>query len=182
MALTQRAHELIQIHFANKPKGTAVDATCGNGHDTEFLCRLEFEHVIGFDIQAQAIETSTKRIEQAQLNAQLIKSGHENIEQYITGEIDCVMFNFGYLPKADKSLTTKSSTSIKALTTSLNKLSKTGLISLMCYPGHAEGAIETEKIKQQLDSLGCDWQVENHLAKSPKPTAPTLYIITRSKK
>jgi len=181
MALTQRAHELIQTHFSDKPKRTAIDATCGNGHDTEFLCREGFDHVIGFDIQKQAIEASQQRIEQAQLNAQLIQSGHENIDDYVEGEVDCIMFNFGYLPKADKSLTTKSATSIQALETSLNKLSKTGLISLMCYPGHTEGAIETNAIKKQLESLSSKWCIQNHLANSPKPTAPTLYIVTQLK-
>ena len=179
MALTQRAHELIQIHFTNKPTCTAIDATCGNGHDTEFLCRLGFKNVIGFDIQEQAINASKLRIKQAKLNAQFIHTGHENMSQHISEELDCVMFNFGYLPKANKDLTTKSDTSIRAITAALDNLSKTGLISLMCYPGHAEGAIETDAIKTLLKSLDHHWDVQHHLARSPKPTAPTLYIITR---
>ena len=181
MALTQHAHKLIQTHFTNKPKGIAIDATCGNGHDTEFLCRLGFENVIGFDIQEQAIKASKLRIEQAQLNARFIQTGHENMSQHISGEVDCVMFNFGYLPNANKDLTTKHDTSIHAIEIALDKLSETGLISLMCYPGHAEGAIETNAIKTLLKSLSLDWNVQNHLARSPKPTAPTLYLITRNK-
>ena len=42
MALTDDAHNLVRTHFANKAKRVAVDATCGNGFDTEFLVELGF--------------------------------------------------------------------------------------------------------------------------------------------
>lgn len=179
MSLTQQAQQIIHNHFSNKKQRIAIDATCGNGHDTQFLCGLGFDQVIAFDIQAQAIEQTQQRLQQHQLNAKLIQTGHENMMQYIEGEVDCVMFNFGYLPKADKSLTTKTNTSLKALTIALNALSKTGLISLMCYPGHPEGAIETESIKKHLKLLGEPWRVECILASTPRPTAPILYLIKK---
>ena len=183
MALTQRTHQLISKHFAQNSKRVAVDATCGNGHDTEFLCQLGFDEVYGFDIQTQAIHATKERLTQAQLNATLIESSHENINAHLSKKIDCVMFNFGYLPSADKSITTKSSTSIKALEAVIETLSGNGLISLMCYPGHPEGAIETAAIKAWMDKLNLnDWFIETHLSKSPKPTAPILYIITRQTK
>ena len=60
------------IHFAQQVlkncinKGDyVVDATLGNGHDALFLANLVGEqgHIIGFDIQAEAIEASTQRME-----------------------------------------------------------------------------------------------------------------------
>ena len=179
MALTQRTHEIIGEHFANQIGVVAVDATCGNGHDTEFLCRLGFAHVFGFDVQTQAIKQTQKRLDNAQLNATLIKAGHETIDQHIEQEIDCAMFNFGYLPSADKNITTTKSTSLKALEIVTNQLSQNGLITLMCYPGHPQGAIETDAIKTWMAQLGEQWQVETHLAKSPKPTAPILLTLSR---
>ena len=179
MSLTQNAHTLITAHFSNKPKRIGIDATCGNGHDTEFLCRLGFDQVTGFDVQAQAISASEQRIQEAGLKADFIHTGHENMQQHIQNEFDCVMFNFGYLPKADKQLTTQSETSLQAINTALNKLSATGLISLMCYPGHPAGAVETSNIKAHLQTLSRDWHVETHLAKSPKPTAPILFLVSR---
>lgn len=181
MALTQRTHEIIRTHFTDTSNLIAVDATCGNGHDTEFLCRLGFNKTYGFDVQIQAINTSKERLEKAQLNATLIQLGHENIDQCINEEIDCVMFNLGYLPSADKSITTTEKTSIKALKVVTQKLSTNGLITLMCYPGHPEGAIETTAIKTWMSQLDKQWKVETHLAKSPKPTAPILYTITKVK-
>ena len=180
MALTQRTHEIIGEHFANQTSAVAVDATCGNGHDTEFLCRLGFAHVFGFDVQTQAINATKQRLDNAQLNATLIKAGHETIDQHVEQKIDCVMFNFGYLPSADKNITTTKSTSLKALEIVTNQLSQNGLITLMCYPGHPQGAIETDAIKTWMAQLGDQWQIETLLAKSPKPTAPILFTLKKS--
>ena len=181
MSLTQHAHEIISAHFSGStPKRCAVDATCGNGHDTLFLCQQGFQQVFGFDIQAQAISASKERLENQDLSARLIHSGHEKMDEYIEGKIDCVLFNFGYLPKADKSLTTNTATSLKAISIATEKLSDSGLISLMCYPGHPEGAQETAAIKEWLTNLDKHvWQVDTHLSKSPKASAPILFLITK---
>ncbi|MCL6617576.1 MAG: class I SAM-dependent methyltransferase, partial [Anoxybacillus ayderensis] len=52
------------IDFAVKEGDVVVDATVGNGHDTLYLAERvgESGHVFGFDIQAQAIENTTKRL------------------------------------------------------------------------------------------------------------------------
>jgi len=177
MSLTQYAHRIIGDYFAEKQKKLAIDATCGNGHDTEFLCELGFDHVMGFDIQTQAIEQTRQRLQDKQLTATLIQDGHENMHKHFNGEFDCAMFNFGYLPKADKNLTTKTDTSLKALQIGLNNLNKAGLISLMCYPGHPEGVVETKAIIKWLNELGDRFTIERHLSKSPSQSAPILYLI-----
>ena len=48
-----------------------VDATCGNGGDTAFLCRLTAPEgrVLGFDIQPEAIASTRARLEQAKVPA-----------------------------------------------------------------------------------------------------------------
>ena len=38
LSAVQLCHEFLTAHL--QPGGLYVDATCGNGHDTEFLCRL----------------------------------------------------------------------------------------------------------------------------------------------
>ena len=62
MSLTDDAHALLEAHFDNKPKQIAVDATCGNGFDTEFLVNVGFIKVHAFDIQAVAINTTRNRL------------------------------------------------------------------------------------------------------------------------
>lgn len=181
MALTDDAHCLIKEHFKDKAKGLAVDATCGNGFDSQFLCGLGFEQLIGFDIQAQAISATRQRlVERKYTQFKLIEASHELLENYISSSIDCIMFNFGYLPNGNKRVTTEASSSIKALRSACRLLSKHGVISLICYPGHASGAIEAQAILTDVKALDSAWQVDTHLAASPKPTAPILYIVKRS--
>ena len=182
MALTDDAHTLIRDHFFNKEKSLAIDATCGNGHDIQFLAELGFSKVMGFDIQNIAIQACRERIKSADLkNVELILDGHQSLERYIRTPVDCVMFNFGYLPNGDKSLTTTTDTSIAALTAATKLLNQEGLISLMCYPGHPSGKSETQAIKHWFSTLNHQWSVETHLAVSPKPSAPILFTLTRQK-
>jgi len=181
MALTDDAHQLIRDHFDDKDKKVAVDATCGNGHDMQFLAELGFAKVVGFDIQQAAIDASRSRIEQVGLNGvELILAGHESIEQHIDSPVDCIMFNFGYLPNGDKTLTTNADNSVSGIVAATRLLNKSGMISLMCYPGHPSGALETQAIRDYLRSLSNDWTMETHLAVSPKPTAPILYTLKRA--
>ena len=98
MSLTQRTHELIIEHFSSNAidKQLAVDATCGNGHDTEFLAK-HFAYVTSFDIQVGAIKATQDRLNHANLeNVTLINDGHQNLNQHITSKLDCIMFNLGY--------------------------------------------------------------------------------------
>ena len=47
-----------------KPGGAYLDATCGNGHDTLFLCKLAGPggRVLGLDIQPRAVEATNARL------------------------------------------------------------------------------------------------------------------------
>ena len=82
-----------------------IDATCGNGGDTAFLCRLAGPEgrVLGFDIQPEAITSTRARLKKQGLTAELICDSHANLLQYVrSGTADIVMFNFGWLPGADQ--------------------------------------------------------------------------------
>ena len=84
-----------------------VDATCGNGGDTAFLCRLAGKEgrVLGFDIQPEAIASTERNLAAKGLSAELHCDSHANLLRYVTpGTADAVMFNFGWLPGADHNL------------------------------------------------------------------------------
>lgn len=180
MSLTDDAHALIREHFSQKTRTLAVDATCGNGHDTAFLIDLNFNKVIGFDVQDIAIQATRQRLGDTK-NVELVHDSHANLANHIKTKIDCIMFNFGYLPAGDKDVTTNTESSLRATQSGLERLSDNGLMSLMCYPGHPAGATETQALCQWFDSLDSNkWLVETHLAASPKPTAPILYLIKRN--
>ncbi len=177
MALTRLAHSLVRKHFEERHKGLAIDATCGNGHDTEFLARLGFKKVLAFDVQDLAINNTRDRLAEAQLTSvTLILDGHQNLLDHVSSPISCAMFNFGYLPKADKQLTTQTDTSLVALAAAVLHLSDDGIICLICYPGHPTGKHETQAIQLWLAELK-GVSVTEYLSSTPKPASPVLYTI-----
>ena len=65
---------------AGEPGDAVVDATMGNGHDTQMLCETVGPEgrVYAFDVQAQAVEETRKRLWEQGLDgrAELILAGH----------------------------------------------------------------------------------------------------------
>lgn len=183
MALTHTAHKLIAEAY---PKiNCAIDATCGNGHDTLFLAKRcsEKGKVFSFDIQQQAIQVAKKRITENTLTNKVafFCTSHENMQQHITQKAQVIMFNLGYLPNADKSITTQANSTIKALNSACQLLSNNGLLSILCYPGHAEGKIETEQVKQWLNKLDKQpFIIETHQSNVPTESSPILFIIRKN--
>jgi predicted methyltransferase len=138
-----------------------VDATIGNGHDTEFLAKLVGSngHVFGFDIQEQALLMTSKRLKEQHLNHQvtLFQHGHEkvkeNIPSHLHGHVTGAIFNLGYLPGGDKSIVTKPVSTIDAIQQLLDIMTKEGIIVLVIYHGHPEGAEERDALIQFVKSL-----------------------------
>jgi len=56
------------------------------------------------------------------------------------------MYNLGYLPGRDRQITTMYDTTIASLRQALKMLLPGGLISIVFYPGHREGAEEKNRI------------------------------------
>jgi hypothetical protein len=143
------------------PGDIAIDATLGNGHDTAFLAQLVGETgiVFGFDIQEEAIQSTTARLEQLGLSqrAVLYHKGHEHIHSAVPkeyfGKIKGAIFNLGYLPGGDKSIVTKSQTTIAAIQQLLDMMDKEAVIVLVIYHGHEEGALERDELLQFVKNL-----------------------------
>ena len=138
-----------------------IDATAGNGYDTEVLCQLVGSKgmVYAFDIQEKAIESTRQRLIKAGLEkrATLICAGHENMKQYlpteVRGQISCITFNFGYLPGGDRSIATCVDTSIAALEQGLDLLKIKGMMNLCIYSGGDSGFVERAGILSWLREL-----------------------------
>ena len=129
-----------------------VDATMGNGHDTLFLAKLA-KQVYAFDIQEQALEKTSQRLQEAGLtNAELILQGHETVDQFVT-EAKAAIFNLGYLPSADKSIITQPQTTLEALDKLCHMLVKGGRIAIMIYYGHEGGDIEKDAVMDFVSQL-----------------------------
>lgn len=139
-----------------------VDATVGNGYDTQFLAELvgASGRVYGFDVQKEAIIRTEDRLLQHNLadHVTLFHQGHENLDHWIPqehfGKITAAVFNLGYLPGSDKKVITKPDTTIAALNKLLKIMAPEGIIVLVIYHGHPGGENERDQLLQfcgQLD-------------------------------
>ncbi len=144
-------HDVI---IAEVPKDKiGIDATLGNGHDTLFLSR-HLKTVFAFDIQADAIETAKQnRHLENRDNVRLIRDSHVNMAVYVAANIGVIMFNFGYLPGGDKTITTSADTSLEAVQVALEVVDDDGLVTLVFYPGHPEGKREVTMLLPYLENL-----------------------------
>ena len=135
----------------------AVDFTMGNGHDTEFLSKTVGEngHVYAFDIQESAVESTRKNLEASGCpnNYTLIHDSHHNVKNYVKEPIKAGMFNLGYLPGGDKSITTMRATTLPAIEAAIDLLGKDAILLIAVYPGHPEGDAEGKEITEYLSTL-----------------------------
>ena len=165
--------------------GVAVDATMGNGEDTVFLCAGVGGKgkVYAFDIQDDAIAHTEERLKAAGLceRARLIKAGHQHMAGYIEEAVDVVVFNLGYLPGGDHSLTTTAATTIEALNVCLKLLKPGGAILIALYWGHPEGTKEKAAIEAFLTTLPTSaWSVAQ-TAFPNRQRAPQLIEIQKKR-
>lgn len=154
--ITQWCHHFIKEHV--KEGDLCIDATAGNGNDTELLCQLvgESGKVWAFDIQEEAIKQTKQRLEKAGMSARanVLLDSHVNMGKYVDEDsISCIVFNFGYLPGGDHNLATQKDTSITAIHEGLRLLKKGGIMSLCIYSGGDSGFEERDAILEELKKL-----------------------------
>lgn len=135
-------HDFLQQNLL--PGGFFVDATCGNGGDTEFLCRLAGPQgkVLALDLQQQAVDNTNARLAAAGLSdiGRAVQADHAELAKLVEeGSADCVVFNFGYLPGADHSLFTTPKSSLPAVKAALAALRPGGILAACLYSGGPNG-------------------------------------------
>lgn len=148
-----------------QPGETVVDATAGNGNDTQFLANLVGEDglVLAFDIQQQALDATKKRLKDLASRTKLILDSHANIDEYVQTSIGGAMFNLGYLPHSDDlSIITKAESTITAIHKLLSLLKKGGIITIAVYDGHKGGTEERDAVLNYVSNLH---QADVHVAR-----------------
>lgn len=173
------------LHNFTRTSHRAVDATCGNGHDTLLLASLvgDTGHVWGFDIQEQAIAETSRRVAEAGLaeRVTLLQTGHENLAQHVTGPLQLVLFNLGYRPGGDRTIITSPDTTASALEQALTLLGAGGVIVVTIYPGHCGGREEQATVENWAAGLTprtChSWRMGQTNA---SPDAPYLLLIQKA--
>lgn len=179
---TEIAHTVIRAAVTDGD--CVVDATAGNGHDTVFLAHLvgPCGHVHAFDPQPDALNSARERITQAGLENRVTfhPLGHESLAAHVPNGCSAVVFNLGYLPGGDHGITTRAATTIPALRAAASLLKPGGLLSVLCYPGHAEGAEELDAITREwADWAAVGWRIARYDLPFTASPAPVLWLAAK---
>lgn len=186
ISLVNTAHDLIRDIL--RPGDIAIDATVGNGHDTVFLAEQvgPSGHVYGFDIQQAAIDSTLNKFRHSKLSdcLTLTHASHADMDNkiptHVHSKIRVIMFNLGYLPGGDKSVITQTDSTLKALTIASRILAFKGIITLLAYPGHQGGDIETDQVRSWCKQLNTEqFKVSTIYSTEHKDTAPRLFVIRK---
>lgn len=86
--------------------------------------------------------------------ARLLLDSHSNMENYAEPEtVDCITFNFGWLPAGNHSIFTTPATSIPAIEAGLRLLKPGGIMSLCIYYGRDCGFTERDALLEYLPTI-----------------------------
>lgn len=170
-----------------KSGNRVIDATLGNGKDALFLASLilpsEKGFLWGIDIQEIALQRASALL-QSSLSVSvwekicLIQRSHEDLS-WVGQKVDLIVYNLGYLPGSDKTITTQTEVTLKSIQSGLSLLKKGGAMSLMLYPGHKEGKKEQIQILSLAHSLSSkEYRITLH-SSLQNPLAPSLLWIDK---
>ena len=174
------------LERAVSPGDTVIDATMGNGRDTLALCRLVGEEgrVYAFDVQPSAVENTRQRLAEAGLlkRARLFCMGHEHLAGQVRGPVSAAVFNLGWLPGGDHSVTTRWETTKAAVEAALGLLKGGGVLVICAYPGHPEGDRERAALTAYLAALRPqDFNVLHHRFLNASPGAPECFAVQKQR-
>lgn len=164
--------------------GTAVDFTMGNGHDTLWLSEQvgETGKVYAFDVQQAALDSTAKLLaEHGRRNCTLILDSHANVRTYVREPFDLGLFNFGWLPGGDKTVTTRVDSSLTAMESAIGLLAPRGGILAAVYPGHPEGAREAEALTAFLGGISTSVASCACFRLVNAPDSPFFFLIEKNK-
>jgi len=138
-----------------------VDATAGNGHDTQFLAERvgATGRVLAIDLQATAIQETRRRLVARALDrrCELVVGDHVGLAEMVpdqwVGRVALVMFNLGYLPGGDHGVITDTESTVKAVKAAIKITRLGGIVSIIAYPGHDGGSREAQTLVEFVEGL-----------------------------
>lgn len=161
---------------------TVIDATCGNGNDTLAMAKMGAGKIYAFDIQKEAINRTRELLMQENIplnKVHLILDSHTNMRKYVTDKAQVIVFNLGYLPSADKEITTNKETTITAVKEALRLLEKDGLLCICMYSGHPGGREEKQALLDFAENLDERiWHTAYINLPNQRKNPPELLLIT----
>lgn len=183
--------------------GIAIDATCGNGHDSEKLARLlklheppldkqndvDQKQLFCIDIQEEATSRTSRRLQsvihESKWNkVQFTTGSHETFpSEILPNSVSLICYNLGYLPNSPRNsgdfVLSGAQTTEKSIIAAIPLLKENGLLSVTTYPKNIGGDIEQKVVQNTLSRLSPrDWRVYLH-APLNRPYSPHLYLAYR---
>ena len=163
----------------------AVDFTMGNGNDTLFLSRAvgESGRVYAFDIQEDALVSTRAHLVEsgAPENYTLICASHDRVDEFVKEPIKAGMFNLGYLPRSGKkAVTTMRKTTLPAVEKAIRLLAPDGVLIVAIYPGHEEGRLEGEELREYFKTLSKYRICPSEFKILNSPDSPYFFLLEKS--
>jgi precorrin-6B methylase 2 len=183
MRLTEIVHARLADHL--QAGDLAIDATAGNGHDSCFLAEKvgASGRIIAIDIQEDALAATRARLESTGLveRVELVLGDHAqhlgDLAHTQPSSAAAVLFNLGYLPGGDKSITTVSHNTRRALESARALLQSGGLLCVTAYRGHKGGLEEAATVEAWMRNwadLGDS--IESHVPETTNQP-PILWLL-----
>ncbi|MDR2892107.1 MAG: hypothetical protein LBV80_03335 [Deltaproteobacteria bacterium] len=175
----------------SKPTVLALDATAGNGVDTEFLARSVTSSglVLAFDVQEEALRKTRERLDKSTPSlagrVSLIRDSHENLDLYLAPylaagvRVSAAMYNLGFLPGGSSPLATLAGATLASLESLRPYIAPGAVLSIHCYAGHAQGAEESAAVEAWAVALPWrEWRVLRYEFCNKPSNREILFIIT----
>ena len=192
ICVTERCQNILAEYISKDD--TVIDCTAGNGGDTLFLakCVGNTGRVLAFDVQEQALDATEKLLSERGFSCKrttdsdnatvyLIKDSHVNLAAYSNlyenTAPSAIMYNLGYLPGGDHSIVTHFDSTLDSIKTALDIVRQNGVISIVTYPGHAEGAKEDQHVQKLLTDLSPGRFEVLTINQTNRGKAPVLYLV-----
>ena len=180
--LTELHKHFIMQHL--RPGEVAADFTMGNGNDTLFLSKAVGPEgrVYAFDIQEDALVSTEEFLKEnaAPENYTLICASHHLAKDYIKEPIKAGMFNLGYLPRSGrKQVTTLRETTMPAVEAAIDLLADDGVLIIAIYPGHEEGALEGDMLREYFGTLSRFKICASEFRILNSPTSPYFFLVEK---
>ena len=87
------------------------------------------------------------------------------------------MFNLGWLPGGDKSVTTLRETTLPAIRDAIDLMDRDAILNIAVYPGHAEGDAEGKMIQEYLASVSRHRICATMVKILNSPTSPYFIVV-----
>ncbi len=110
----------------------------------------------------------------------LIQDSHHRMNMYDIQDVGAVIFNLGYMPGQDKTVTTDCKSTMTAVKSALEMIKPNGLVMIVMYSGHEAGAEEKIELLDFAKALDAKtYHVAFTEMINQPASAPSILMITK---